>query len=158
MQNAFRQQLAIATEQQSKKMFRKNNATFVKKPVPADGLCCYHSVLASLTYDVWCKVPRHSNGYAINSRTVKREEHDANEFRDMALSLSTEGDELLKNLAHRVSERSYVDIVELSWLGQVLDLAIRCTISDEAWFDRKQFLYNNKIVQYSIVQCMNTYF
>ena len=159
MQNAAMQQIAAATKQQNEKMVRKNHATFVKKPVPADGLCCYHSVLANLKYDTWCKIPRYSSGYAKNNRTVKREEENATELRELALSLTPGHDELLQQLADRVSERCYVDIVELSWLGQVLNLAIRCTISDEAWFANRHniFVQLEYICDHQHLTCIVSY-
>ena len=148
VQNAVMQQIAVATEQQNEKLARKNHATFVKKPVPADGLCCYHSILANRNYDTWCKIPRHSSGYAKNNRTVKREEEDAQELRELALSLTPEHDELLHHLSVRASERCYVDLMELSWLGQVLNLAIRCTISDEAGFANRHNIVSMKTLEF----------
>jgi len=105
----------------------------MKKTVPADGLCCYHSILANTKYASWSQISRHRSGYAKNSRIVKEEGQNAMQLRELALSLTPADDELLQQLAARVSQRTYVDVMELSWLGKVLNLAIRCTISDEAW-------------------------
>ena len=126
-------------------MVSGNVVGFEKVPVPGDGLCCYHCILAQLKYPEWSQIARKASGYAVNSRRVQKEGENAMELRQLALdSTAVFNDDRLSYFAGIASEHLYVDIVELSWLGRVLDLAIRCTMQSEA----RCFFCTNNAVQY----------
>ena len=98
---------------------------------PPDGLCCYHSVLGSLKIDEWYQIARHSSGFAVNSRRVKEEGREAEALRKLALASTDRTDPTMVQLAENASKHLSLDVSELSWLGNTLDLAIRCTISEQ---------------------------
>ena len=99
---------------------------------PPDGMCCYHSLLGALQFDTWGKVTRHESGFAVNPRIVKQEAEAAASLRQLALESTDMDDPIMVELANSASESLSLDICELSWLGNTLDLAIRCTIDEKA--------------------------
>lgn len=98
---------------------------------PPDGLCCYHCINAISLGDEWKSVSRLSNGFAVNPRIRKSEAETAKALRQKAIQ-STPNDSQLQDLARDAMKYLSVDILELPWLATVLDLAIRCTVQDEA--------------------------
>lgn len=100
---------------------------------PPDGLCCYHSVLGTLKFDEWSCIARHESGFAKNSRTVKEEAEAAYAMRKLALESSDELDDpILAAMASKAAQSLSLDVHELSWLGNTLDLAIRCSVDEKA--------------------------
>ena len=89
-------------------------------------------------YPEWSQIARKASGFAVNNRRVRKEAEDAMEIRQLAIdSTAAFDDDRLSYFAGTASQHLYVDILELSWLGRVLDLAIRCTIQSEASFFAK---------------------
>lgn len=104
---------------------------FLQLVTPPDGLCCYHCINAISLGDEWKSVSRLSNGFAVNPRIRKSEAETAKALRQKAIQ-STPNDSQLQDLARDAMKYLSVDILELPWLATVLDLAIRCTVQDEA--------------------------
>lgn len=135
VENAIFRHIRENVEDAKQQLEREGMIQFVKGNVPRDGLCAYHSVLAGLKYEQWSKIPRGSNGWAINPRTIKTESDDAMSLRNLALATEHEQGSILFLLGQLARESLYTDVVSLSWLGCSLDLAIRCTIDDEVGFE-----------------------
>ena len=110
----------------------KDTTAYEKHCVPPDGLCCFHAILGSLEFTMWNAVSRTELGYATNRRTAALEAAKAHALRDLAISSTDETNPLLLSMAATAKEHLSVDVGELSWLGTVLNLSIRCTIDDEA--------------------------
>lgn len=130
--NAIRSQLKIAIQEQSIKLETTGKVPFIRVSAPPDGLCAYHSVLGSLSYHSWKQVKRYDNGIAVNRRIAKSESQSAHQLRGYALLQTPENDPVIAEQALEAQKSTTLDIGELSWLGQSLNLAIRCYISDEA--------------------------
>ena len=81
---------------------------------------------------MWNAVSRTELGYATNRRTANLEAAKAHALRDLAISSTDGTNPLLLSMATTAKEHLSVDVGELSWLGTVLNLSIRCTIDDEA--------------------------
>lgn len=100
---------------------------------PPDGLCCYHSVLGTLKFDEWSRIARHESGFAVNGRTVKEEADAAHALRKLALeSTDRLDDPILVAMASKAAQSLSLDVHELAWLGNTLDLAIRCSVDEKA--------------------------
>ena len=98
-----------------------------------DGLCIYHCVLASCDIEAHESIARTDLGFAVNKRRVKLEADMAQQLRKMALQKTYAEDQSLylqwrKNAGKFLS----LDVEELHWLADVLQLSIRCIIEDEA--------------------------
>lgn len=117
--------------------------SFEKHSVPPDGLRCYHSILGALHFSTWQTISRNESGYAVNRRTVQTESANAYALRDLAIKNTDPANPLLSRIAREASCHLTIDIAELSWLGTVLNLAIRCTIDEQAG------LFINVPLQYS---------
>lgn len=56
----------------------------------------------------------------------------ARELRQLALDTTDLNDPVMAEMAKTAEQYMSLDVVELSWLGSTLDLAIRCTIEEKA--------------------------
>ena len=130
--NAIRSQIMMVIHEQSSKLEKAGKLPFLRVPAPPDGLCAYHSILGSLTYPTWKQVTRHPNGIAVNRRISSSESRSAHQLRGYALQQTPENDSVIVEQALEAQKSTTVDIGELSWLGQSLNLAIRCYITDKA--------------------------
>lgn len=118
-------------EQRASQLQSSTMSNFVKVPAPPDGLCAYHSIIGSLSYESWSQVSRYTNGFAVNPRVEQTESKTAKRPRDHALACVPH-DPVIAEQALEAARSLTVDIGELSWLGESLDLAIRCSIAKEA--------------------------
>ena len=81
---------------------------------------------------MWKSIHRTEFGYASNRRTVKLEADKAYAIRDLAISNTDQTNQVLLSMANMAAEHLTVDVAELSWLANALNLSIRCTIDEEA--------------------------
>ena len=58
---------------------------YLQHLVPADGLCLWHALLASMDFESFLAVPLTSTGWAQNRRIVQKEELLAKSLRDLSL-------------------------------------------------------------------------
>lgn len=130
--NALHKEIHTLAEQRAGQLQSSSLENFVKVPVPPDGLCAYHSIVGSLSYESWSKVSRYANGFAVNPRVEQTESKTVKRLREHALVHTPENDPVIAEQALEAQKSLTVDIGELSWLGASLDLAIRCSISTEA--------------------------
>lgn len=113
--------MAIKTNQESSTQLQGEDlVSFMKVPIPENGFCFWHSVLAGLRVEQYRQVPRHTNVFAVNKRQLAAEA-------DAAKRLML----LLPNAEIRY-ENGYVGLCDIARIGEALNLAIRCTIPDEA--------------------------
>lgn len=120
---------------------------------PPDGLCCYHSILAGLRFEEWSEVARAPDGFAVNARVVEKESTNAKQLRQLALDSTDKRDQLMVEMSKSAQDRLTVDVLELTWLGKTLNLAIRCTIEAKAgWVKLNRILTALKTKQF----CYNT--
>jgi hypothetical protein len=133
--NALQSEIQNAAQFQAELLERSGKTPFLHIAAPPDGLCAYHSVIGSLSYSSWSKVKRHPNGIAVNRRIEQSESSAAQSLRGFALMHTPENDPVIAEQALEAQHSTTVDIGELSWLGESLNLAIRCHIADEAqWY------------------------
>ena len=106
---------------------------FALFPVPADGLCFWHSINGSRDFDRWIHVPRKTNGYALNLRDQEHEESQARSLFESTVELSTHGsqDVALRG-ALLLEAHGVTDVTDVPWIAGLLGMQIRCTISKEA--------------------------
>ena len=96
---------------------------FEKKAVPPDGYCFWHSVLAGLQPERFCRIERSENGWAINKRQEKLEETAAKHLLQLAVDAG---------LDPNLFKHGYVDVAHIASVAKKLNLAVRCTMSNEA--------------------------
>ncbi len=130
--NALQKHIADSAVQQAAILQKKDQVPFVRVPAPPDGLCAYHSIIGSLTFPCWGKISRSPTGFAINGRIEQAEAAAAKRLREYALESTPENDPIIAEQALEAMKGYTVDVGELSWLGQSLGMALRCTISQEA--------------------------
>lgn len=98
--------------------------------VPADGWCFWHAILAALSFDTWSALPRHSSGYATNSRTVKLETERAKALAartmDSAMELGIDPARLAE-----IKHNGVVGVDELQWICAAMELNVRRYIEEE---------------------------
>ena len=95
-----------------------------KFPIPPDGLCFWRSIIASLQPEAYKRVLRHPSGFAVNPRVERHESQTARSLMALAAGGSSNQDEMFRG--------GYVDISQIAGIGELLNLAIRVTMSDEA--------------------------
>ena len=117
------QQLDRGLTQSQSKTGKENKIYFQKVAAPPDGYCFWHSVLAALNPQKFCAVKRYMNGFAVNSRQEKSEAKAA-----QMLCKTAAG----SHNADMLFENGYVEPQQISGIGDKLNLAIRCTIAEEA--------------------------
>ena len=102
----------------------KGNLTpFRKVAVPPDGYCFWHSILAGLQPDVFCRVPRHDNGFAKHQRQERIEFSSAKQLLQLVAKQGINPDRF---------ENGFVDLADIAAVANACNLAVRCTISPEA--------------------------
>lgn len=130
--NAIQNELQYAVRKHAARVQREGMQPFIRVPAPPDGLCAYHCVVGSLTYERWSEVQRYDNGMAKHPRIEQSESATARRLRDIALQETPEDDVVIAEQAFEAQQSTTLDVGELSWLGQSLNLSIRCYIADEA--------------------------
>lgn len=115
--------------------------SFEEHVVPADGLCFWHCVLASLDFSTWIGVPRKDSGYATNTRLVKSEEDRARALMTKVMRTAADlGVEASK--IEEVMATGCATVEHLPWISKALQLDVRCTISDQALEDISYALFS----------------
>ena len=108
--------------------------------VPADGLCFFHSIIASLD-ESWHRIPReHTTGCAQNKRVLKKEEEIAKKLRSNAIAQASEMGIVCNESLDEI-EKGHVSLSDVQWLASALGLAVRCTIPPEAWWFQTLFTH-----------------
>ena len=146
MMNAIQKEIRQAATDHVSEHTKTTKCPFRCVSAPPDGLCAYHSVIASMTFPEWSEVARHSNGIAVNRRQEQAESSAAKALRDHVLHVTPQlHDPILQQQGFEASKFMSLDIGELSWLGNALGVSIRCIVEEEAHLD--------KIVYCRIVRC-----
>ena len=133
MLNAIHSHIRSEASSQSEKLEKGSKTAFLRFPAPADGMCAYHCVLGSATFDSWSKVPRNQCGVAVNSRISNAEAQHASSLREYALQSTPESNVIIAEQALSAQQSLSLDIGELSWLGESLGICIRCSIEEKVW-------------------------
>lgn len=97
---------------------------FEKVTVPADGYCFWHSVLAGLQPSKFCSIERCASGWPVNKRQEKVEAAAAKHLLKLAVNAGVDAREF---------PHGYVHLDQIAVVAAKLNLAVRCTISDEVW-------------------------
>ena len=105
----------------------RDDMPVVQVPVPADGQCCWHAILAARSLSEYRRVPRWSSGYACNGRQVEQEVNSAKALLEQAVAQGDDSDLTIKS---ELMNSSLVDVLHLDWVGRALDLSIRCTVHE----------------------------
>eukprot|EP00438_Fugacium_kawagutii_P014416 Skav236071 [mRNA] locus=scaffold2211:153024:160283:+ [translate_table: standard] len=97
---------------------------FEKVTVPADGYCFWHSILASLQPKKYCSIERCASGWPVNKRQEKVEAAASKHLLQLAVNAGLDATEF---------PHGYVHLDQIALVAAKLNLAVRCTISDEAF-------------------------
>ena len=124
---------------------------------------CFWHCLSSILYpERWAKIPRNEIGFAINKRHMKEDEEMANEIKWFVLGHATEMSVHPDRIKH-IADTSYIEIIDLHWITQILKIRLRLTISDEAGLYiyihiyTYIYIYNVYIYTYIYIHIYNMY-
>ena len=112
----------MATAVADKDARSQPKSSFKLCPVPPDGYCFWHSVLASLQPEKFSRIERSENGWAVNKRQEKVEAAAAKHLLQLAVDAGIDQSKF---------PHGYVDLPDIAMIAEKLNLAVRCTISDE---------------------------
>ena len=96
---------------------------FRKVAVPPDGYCFWHSILAGLQPDAFCRIPRHDNGFAKHQRQERIESSAAKQLLQLVAKQGINPDRF---------HNGFVDLRDIAAVANACNLAVRCTIAPEA--------------------------
>lgn len=132
--SSFKRNVEIARSQTSSSSqgMERVEVEVTNHPIPADGLCFFHSINAGLCFQGYTQVPRHPSGYAKNVRQVQKEEHAAKSLREWVLKEHDHADPDSQARAADVAKDSGVEIQHLHWLAKTIGIRIRCTVAEHA--------------------------
>ena len=122
----------------------------VAKPVPADGMCFFHAVLASMHTDAYNSIPRKDSGYPVNQRQQQLEESSAKSLLNAVLERADQGnsDEDVARAAN-LRANSSVNLTDVDWIARKLGLGIRCTLDEKAFGLKKIHVHHVPFFAYT---------
>lgn len=130
----FQSKLTSLNEQSSDEKWHK------QVHVPADGLCFFHSIIASLD-ESWHRIPRDkTTGWAQNKRVLQKEEEIAKSLRSSAIAHASQTGIICNESLDEIM-KGHVSLSDVQWIALALNLAVRCTIPSEAWWFKTLLIY-----------------
>ena len=106
--------------------------SYKKLPMPADGWCGFHSIIAGNNLEQYLSVPRKDNGDAKQNHMISLESRTVKQFHRDVCQKALDRFPMLRDQIENVKSNPAFSPADLSWISEVCGITVRVTCSPEA--------------------------